>query len=67
VGMAMPLQQNFMAIAIPALIAAIAISLIDHSRSGSAHHEDVASSLPDPIPAGAGAAQVAPGLPGTGV
>ena len=67
VGMAMPLQQNFMAIAIPALIAAIAISLIDHSRSGSAHHEDVASSLPDPIPAGAVAAQVAPGLPGTGV
>ena len=38
VGMALPLQQNFMAIAIPAVIAAVAILLIDHRRSASAHH-----------------------------
>jgi MFS transporter, AAHS family, benzoate transport protein len=50
VGMAMPLQQNFMAIALPALIAAIAISLIDHRRSASAHHEDAASSFTHRIP-----------------
>ena len=55
VGMALPLQQNFMAIAIPAVIATIAISLINHQRSASAHHEDVSVILPDPVPAGAGA------------
>jgi AAHS family benzoate transporter-like MFS transporter len=36
VGMALPLQQNFMAIAIPAVIAVIAVSLIHHGRSASA-------------------------------
>ena len=36
VGMALPLEQNFMAIAIPAVIATVAISLIDHKRSASA-------------------------------
>ncbi|TWG86022.1 AAHS family benzoate transporter-like MFS transporter [Cupriavidus gilardii J11] len=35
VGMALPLQQNFMAIAIPAVIAALAVSLIDHRRSAT--------------------------------
>jgi len=50
VGMALPLQQNFMAIALPGLIAAIAISLIDHRRSASAHHQDVTSTLIRPIP-----------------
>ncbi|SFB89411.1 MFS transporter [Massilia yuzhufengensis] len=35
VGMALPLQQNFFAIAIPAVIAAIAVSLIRHGRSAS--------------------------------
>jgi len=50
VGMALPLQQNFMAIALPGLIAAIAISLIDHRRSASAHHQDLTSTLTRPIP-----------------
>jgi AAHS family benzoate transporter-like MFS transporter len=39
VGMALPLQQNFMAIAIPAVIAMIAASMINHSRSASAGHQ----------------------------
>jgi AAHS family benzoate transporter-like MFS transporter len=53
VGMALPLQQNFIAIAIPAVIAAIAVSMINHSRSSSAHHEDVSAELPEPAPLGA--------------
>jgi len=57
VGMSMPLQQNFIAIAIPGLVAAIAISLIDHRRSASAHHEDVTSTLPEPRPIGIGVAE----------
>jgi len=36
VGMALPLEQNFMAIAVPAVIATVAVSLIDHKRSASA-------------------------------
>jgi AAHS family benzoate transporter-like MFS transporter len=36
VGMALPLQQNFVAIAIPAVIAVIAVSLIRHGRSATA-------------------------------
>jgi AAHS family benzoate transporter-like MFS transporter len=36
VGMALPLEQNFVAIAIPAVIATIAVSLIRHGRSASA-------------------------------
>ncbi len=35
VGMALPLEQNFMAIAIPAAIAVIAVSLIRHGLSAS--------------------------------
>jgi len=35
VGMALPLQQNFLAIALPAVLAALAVSLIDHRRSAS--------------------------------
>lgn len=35
VGMALPLEQNFMAIAIPAVIAVIAVSLIHDGRSAS--------------------------------
>lgn len=35
VGMALPLEQNFMAIAIPAAIAVVAVSLIRHGRSAS--------------------------------
>ena len=52
VGMALPLQQNFIAIAIPAVIATIAVSLINHSRAESAHHEDVSAEIPDPVPVG---------------
>ncbi len=36
VGLALPLQLNFMAIAIPGVIAALAVSLIDHGRSTGA-------------------------------
>jgi AAHS family benzoate transporter-like MFS transporter len=39
VGMSLPLEQNFMAIAIPAVIAMIAASMINHSRSASAGHQ----------------------------
>ena len=39
VGMALPLEQNFMAISIPAVIATIAVLLIDHKRSASANRE----------------------------
>lgn len=38
VGMSLPLEQNFMAIAIPAVIAVIAASMINHGRSASASH-----------------------------
>ncbi len=50
VGMQLPLQQNFLAIAIPAVIAAVAVAMINHSRSASAHHEDVSRELPDAVP-----------------
>jgi MFS transporter, AAHS family, benzoate transport protein len=50
VGMALPLQQNFVAIAVPAVIAAIAVAMINHSRSASAHHFDVSADIPDPRP-----------------
>jgi len=36
VGMALPLQQNFIAIAIPAIVATIAVALIRHERSATA-------------------------------
>ena len=36
VGMALPLQQNFIAIAIPAVIALIAVGLVNQKRSASA-------------------------------
>jgi len=35
VAMNLPLQQNFFAIAIPALVAVVAIALVDHGRSAS--------------------------------
>jgi len=47
VGMNLPLQQNFIAIAIPAVIGLVAVLLIDHSRSASAHHQDVTAELTD--------------------
>jgi AAHS family benzoate transporter-like MFS transporter len=36
VGMALPLQQNFVAIAIPAVIAVISVALISHRKSATA-------------------------------
>lgn len=36
VGMALPLQQNFQAMAIPAVVAAVSVALIRHGRSASA-------------------------------
>jgi AAHS family benzoate transporter-like MFS transporter len=47
VGMQLPLQQNFIAISIPALIGMIAVLLIDHRRSASARHDDASADLPD--------------------
>jgi AAHS family benzoate transporter-like MFS transporter len=53
VGLALPLQQNFMAIAIPAVIAAIAVALINHDRSTGAHSKDSHAGLGEPSPLGA--------------
>ena len=52
VGMQLPLQQNFIAIAIPAVIAAVAVAMINHRLSASAHHEDVTAEIPDTPPVG---------------
>ena len=49
VAMALPLQQNFIAIAVPAVIAAVAVAMINHGRSASAHHQDVSAELADPV------------------
>ncbi|WP_354684509.1 MFS transporter [Cupriavidus necator] len=46
VGMSLPLQQNFMAIAIPAVIAVLAVSLIDNRRSASAQAGISAAPVP---------------------
>jgi AAHS family benzoate transporter-like MFS transporter len=47
VALALPLQQNFIAIAIPAVIAAIAVAMINHGRSASAHSAEApAASTP---------------------
>ncbi|MNT73039.1 hypothetical protein D3C72_2116990 [compost metagenome] len=43
VGMSLPLQQNFMAMAIPAVIAVGAVSMINHRRSASAQAEVAAA------------------------
>ena len=48
VGMALPLQQNFMAIAIPAVIAAVSVALISHEKSASAASGTVSDSLVEP-------------------
>lgn len=47
VGMKLPLQHNFIAIAIPAVLGMIAVLLIDHRRSASTHHQDATAELPD--------------------
>jgi AAHS family benzoate transporter-like MFS transporter len=53
VGMALPLEQNFMAIAIPAVVAMVAVLLIRQSRSASAHHETSGAATFNPSPLGA--------------
>jgi AAHS family benzoate transporter-like MFS transporter len=55
VAMNLPLQQNFVAIAIPAVIGMVAVLMINHGRSASAHREDVSAELPD-VPTAASAA-----------
>jgi MFS transporter, AAHS family, benzoate transport protein len=47
VGMKLSLQQNFTAIALPAIFAMIAIVLINHSRSASAHRVGFSTGIPD--------------------
>jgi AAHS family benzoate transporter-like MFS transporter len=54
VGMALPLQQNFVAIAIPAVIAAISVALISHGKSATSAHGVQAAVLADPSEACAG-------------
>lgn len=56
VAMQLPLQMNFLAIAVPGLVAALAVTMIDHRRSASTHHEDVTREEPDPEPATRGRA-----------
>ncbi|HRP24746.1 MFS transporter [Thauera sp.] len=47
VGMSLPLELNFVAIALPALFAALAIALVDNRVSAYEHREDVSAILPD--------------------
>jgi AAHS family benzoate transporter-like MFS transporter len=54
VAMALPLQQNFVAIAIPAVIAAVAVAMIQHGRSASARPH-----LPKVVDAGSSAVPAA--------
>ncbi|MDM0021493.1 MFS transporter [Variovorax saccharolyticus] len=51
VAMQLPLEKNFLAIAVPAVIAAVAMMLVNHSRSASAQHEAAArgDALPEPL------------------
>ena len=53
VGMSLPLQQNFMAIALPGLLAAVAILLVDDRRNASKHHQPISASGTEPVVAGA--------------
>lgn len=50
VGMSLPLEQNFMAIAIPAVIAVVAASMINHRRSASAGHQGASVVMPATLP-----------------
>lgn len=49
VGMSLPLQQNFVAIAVPAVIAMLAVILIDHKRSASVISERTSNSMEKPF------------------
>ncbi|PLP96754.1 MFS transporter [Cupriavidus pauculus] len=51
VSMKLPLQQNFLVIAVPALIAVIATAFVNHNRSASASEQHAGS---EPLPASAG-------------
>ena len=54
VSMKLPLQQNFIAISIPAVLGMIAVLLIDHRRSASAHQPDASTErfdAPEPLTA----------------
>ena len=55
VSMALPLPQNFIAIAIPAVIAAVAVAMINHGRSASARPQPATavSAAPSALPAAA--------------
>ncbi|UIF87555.1 MFS transporter [Cupriavidus sp. UYPR2.512] len=46
VAMELPLQQNFIAIAIPAVIGMGAVLLIDHRRSASARYDEMSAGMP---------------------
>jgi len=50
VALNLPLQQNFIAIAIPAVIGMVAVLMIQHGRSASAHQEDVSAEIPEVRP-----------------
>jgi AAHS family benzoate transporter-like MFS transporter len=52
VGMDLGLQQNFVAIAIPALISLVAIALVDHRNSASAQAAPAAAEAGEPAVAG---------------
>lgn len=47
VGMQLPLEMNFIAIALPALVAAVSIALVNNKRSAAEHHLDASAELPD--------------------
>jgi len=49
VGMQMPLEQNFFAIAVPAVLAALATIFIQHSRSDSEQQQTLASQTGDSL------------------
>ncbi|WP_423368319.1 MFS transporter [Burkholderia sp. LMG 32019] len=51
VGIDLPLEQNFMAIGLPALAAAFAVGLIDHRRSASHHGLAASAGEPQASPA----------------
>lgn len=46
VSLSLALQSNFLAIALPGLVAALAVALINHSKSASTHHQDVSAEGP---------------------
>jgi len=49
VAMHLPLQQNFLVIAVPALIAALAVTCIDHRRCASAPAADADAGIAEPM------------------